>query len=187
MIMVYEKLKKIHNQIPSYENIIQSQNHPENILGLPALAQAISKTKGISKMAAEDEVRSEKRKIPSEHRPMPFSPDEIISLTNDWGALPVLAHPFRNFGGKPGRQSEKEVEDKVILLIQKGLKGLEIYSGSANTKEKKFALKLCKKYNLITTVGSDFHYDGKGLNPIKLENTDIDIYNNFKNILGSEK
>jgi len=187
MITVYEKIKKTHNRIPSYEDIIQSQNHPENILGLPALAQAISKIEGISKMVAEDEVRNEKRKMPSEHRPMPFLPEQIISLINDWGAFPVLAHPFRNFGGKSGRQDKEEVEEKVNLLVQKGLKGLEIYSGSANMEEKEFALKLCKKYKLIPTVGSDFHYDGKGLKPTKLEDTDIDIYDNFKRLLGSMK
>jgi len=168
MRVLYEIFKKKYPQIMPYDEVIGLRAHPEKILGLPALSDAVSVAAGITRVQAEDNVRVEKRQIPSDKRPSPFYPEEIIEKILQWNALPVLAHPYRNFGGKPGRQSKENVEKNIRGIFKLGIKGIDVYSWNSDPEELAHLLGLCNELKLLPVIGSDFHYKDKGLDPKQL-------------------
>lgn len=77
--------------------------------------------------------------------------EEIMKIIDDVGGMPVLAHPKRI------NMDKVELENYVSYLKKLGLKGIETYY-SFNTKEEiSFCEYLSNKYELIDTVGSDWH------------------------------
>lgn len=162
MFQVYLELKKKTPELPSYEKIMSLKPHPEEILGLPALGQAISNAKNISEIEAEDIAREEKRKLSmGVVRPMPFYPEELIEKINTWNAISILAHPYRHSNGKSDRRSKKEVEMKIRELAKAGLKGVELFSDGSTKKEVEHLLSLCDELGLKPSFGSDKHNPGK--------------------------
>ncbi len=162
MFQVYQILKKKYPEFPSYEDVLSFNPHPEKILGLPALGQAISNIMDISETEAEDIARKEKRKLPmGTFRPMPFYPEELINMINSWNATSVLAHPYRKSGGQIGRKSKDEVEEKIRLLAEAGLNGVELISDGSTREEVKQLLLLCDELGLVASAGSDKHNPGK--------------------------
>jgi len=187
MFLVYKQLKEKYPELPVYEKILKSRPHPEDIVGLPALAEAISKNINISIVEAGDIVRAVKRNFSLAIRPIPFYENEIIEKINSWEAIPVLAHPYRNFGGKPGRQKKNDVEKKIKGLVQMGIKGIEVYSSDSNKEEEfEHLFSLCNEMGLLPIVGSDFHYCGKGLKPTELNNFNIEVIKKVKRWLMSQ-
>jgi len=77
--------------------------------------------------------------------------EEIIKIIYDVGGIPVLAHPKRIHMALP----EKEAYIKHLKEI--GLVGIEAYYGFDNDDERSFSTYIGEKYNLIQTVGSDWH------------------------------
>ncbi len=183
MYLIYRKLKDMWPDLPTYDAILTSRPHRENILGLPALATALVKTTQMPLTEAEDKIRFIKRQMPENKRPQPFYPEEIIKKINSWGALPVLAHPYRQFGGKEGRQVRDEVESTIIELVQSGIKGIEVFSEGSDHQELEHLLTICKKMNLLATVGSDFHSYTKGLIPTRLNGIDTKLKNEVKGLI----
>ncbi len=175
MNQVHQILKNKYPDLPSYEKVLALKPHPEGILGLPALGQALSKTMKISEIEAEDIAREEKRKLPiGTARPMPFYPEELIEMINSWNGISVLAHPYRQSGGKSGRRSKEEVEEKIRELAKDGLKGVELFSDGSTKEEVEHLLSLCDELGLVASAGSDKHSPGKSS---KLTNDEY-----FKNI-----
>lgn len=78
-----------------------------------------------------------------------FSIAEGISLLRSCGAVPVWAHPYLFRGG--------EVEEVLEELLDAGLMGVEVYHPSHTGRERKELERLCDRYNLIPTGGSDYH------------------------------
>ncbi|MEO8892516.1 MAG: PHP domain-containing protein [Coleofasciculaceae cyanobacterium] len=78
-----------------------------------------------------------------------FSIVEGISLLRSCGAVPVWAHPYLFRGG--------EVEEVLEELLDAGLMGVEVYHPSHTGRERKELEKLCDRYNLLKTGGSDYH------------------------------
>lgn len=79
------------------------------------------------------------------------------------GGLPILAHI--NYLKMP----DYMVENKVRKLKEYGLAGIETMYSGYNEKNEKLANKLCEKYSLLKSGGTDFHgarrrgvYLGKG-------------------------
>jgi predicted metal-dependent phosphoesterase TrpH len=175
MHILHGKLKEMYADLPEYDVVLSSGPHPENILGLPALASAVAYTAIKPLIEAEDMVRSVKRTIPEGERPMAYYPEEIIDKINSWGALPVLAHPYRNFGGRKGRRQRNEVEATINELVRAGVRGIEVLSGDIDVSEIDHLLSLCKGRNLFATVGSDFHSNKKGLIPASLNKVDANL------------
>ena len=162
MFQVYQELKKKYPELPGYEKVMALRPHPEGILGLPALGHAISNTMNISVMEAEDVAREEKRKLPmGTHRPMPFLPEELIEMINDWNGISVLAHPYRKSGGQIGRKSRDEVEEKIRTIAKAGLKGVELFSDGSTKEEVEHLISLCDELGLVASAGSDKHNPGK--------------------------
>ncbi len=162
MVQVYQELKKKYPELPSYENVLALKPHPEKILGLTALGQALSDTIRITETEAEDIAREEKRKLAAGTvRPMPFYPEEIIAKINSWDAISVLAHPYRKSGGQRGRKSRDEVEERIRTLAKAGLQGVELFSDGSTRDEVEHLLSLCDELGLVASAGSDKHNPGK--------------------------
>lgn len=84
--------------------------------------------------------------------------EEIMKIIDDVGGIPVLAHPKRI------NMNKIELENYVSYLKKIGLKGIETYY-SFNTKEEiEFCEYLSNKYELIDTVGSDWHCEEEKIN-----------------------
>lgn len=110
--------------------------------------------------------------------PMTFmSLSDAIQLIKNAGGIPVLAHPGNNV---------KENLELLNEIILSGIVGMEVYSSYHSQEQIKFYSKQAEKYNLIKTLGSDFH--GKTKPSIKLgdvncENSEDDIYNRLLQML----
>jgi predicted metal-dependent phosphoesterase TrpH len=77
---------------------------------------------------------------------------QAITLINSAGGLPVLAHPYLL-----ETESEKELEDLVIMMKAMGLKGLEVYYPDHPPEYTALCVELTQKYGLLMTGGTDFH------------------------------
>lgn len=82
---------------------------------------------------------------------------KALELIYNSGGIPILAHPGNNV---------KEDEELLHNIIQSGILGIEVYSSYHSKKQIEFYEKQAEKYNLIKTIGSDFH--GKTKPTIKL-------------------
>ncbi len=81
---------------------------------------------------------------------------ENIDLILKIGGIPVLAHAYR--GPRRKALSDKQVFDLIHILKRYGLMGVEthhFFHVAEHRYEK--LLKICKKQNLIHTIGSDHH------------------------------
>lgn len=179
MCLIYDKIKKKYN-IPSYEEILESKVHPENILGVAALANYISKSSGLSFKKSVKMLRDLRAELSDNDRPMPFSPKDLIKRINDWHGISVLAHPYKNSFEKDGRSDRTDVENMVRDLANKGIDGIELYSDGSNIAELKHLLSLSEELGLVVSVGSDFHNDSKGLNPAELNDLNDGIKSEVK-------
>ncbi|MTI79445.1 MAG: PHP domain-containing protein [Firmicutes bacterium] len=74
------------------------------------------------------------------------TPVEAIELLSRTGGVPVLAHP--------GTVSNIQI---LPLLINNGLKGIEVWHPHHSPLQSQYYLKQTEKYNLIPTGGSDYH------------------------------
>lgn len=83
---------------------------------------------------------------------------EIVSNTiNKSNGKVLLAHPTTI------KLNNNDFEGKLIQLINKGLDGLEVVNSSKmKLDDTRFYYQLAKKYNLLTSGGSDFHDILKG-------------------------
>jgi len=175
MHTLYKAFRKDNPRLKPYNEALKLRAHPENILGLPAFGEAVSKAFDIALEDAEDMVRRQKRSMPDGTRPAPFNPEEIIKNITDWNAVPVLAHPYRRAQGKDGRQEKETVENKIRELSNAGIKGVDVYSWNSNQEELKHLLGLCDELKLAPVIGSDFHHVNKGLNPKTLNTLDTKL------------
>jgi predicted metal-dependent phosphoesterase TrpH len=73
---------------------------------------------------------------------------EAIQTVQGTGGVTVLAHPGANIG-----LDEKLTEH----IINEGIDGIEVYSSYHDAKTIAFYQKKCDKYDLLVTIGSDFH------------------------------
>lgn len=67
------------------------------------------------------------------------------------GGVPVLAHP------KTLRLSNSDFEGFLSELKSFGLMGMEVYNPHNTPSIREFLLNMCNSYELISTVGSDYH------------------------------
>lgn len=80
-----------------------------------------------------------------------LDPFELVQKIIEYGGVPVLAHP------KSLRFSEDVAEEFISKLVESGLCGIEVYNSNIGENKRAWYLELCNKYNLIPTVGSDYH------------------------------
>lgn len=93
---------------------------------------------------------------------------EVIDIIHKAGGLAILAH-----SGAYGFDNN-ELNRFIQLAIENGVDGLELKYPAHTPEQEKIILNFAKKYNLITTGGSDFH--GEKIKPqVELNTT----YNNY--------
>lgn len=103
--------------------------------------------------------------------PMEFmSLSDAIDLIHAAGGIPILAHPGNNV---------KENEELLHDIVQAGIIGMEVYSSYHSPEQIQFYSMQAEKFDLIKTLGSDFH--GKTKPSIKLggvdcQNSENEIY-----------
>ena len=73
---------------------------------------------------------------------------EAITRIEVAGGIPILAHPGNNV---------KENMDLLSEMIQKGVKGLEVYSSYHSKAQEEFYKDYALANHLLITCGSDFH------------------------------
>jgi len=83
------------------------------------------------------------------HVPMQFMElREAVKIIHDTGGAAVWAHPGANVG----------VDEKLAEgIIDEGIDGIEVYSSYHDKATVEFYQKKCKEYDLLETIGSDFH------------------------------
>lgn len=86
-----------------------------------------------------------------------YAPDPLraVQIVVAAGGVPVLAHP-----GTRGRDSVIP-EDRLELLVDAGLFGLEIDHRENTTAGKQRLRELAERFGLVVTGSSDYHGDGK--------------------------
>lgn len=81
--------------------------------------------------------------------------EDAIKLILNAGGICSLAHPYVY------KYSEKELEENIKILKEKGLQCIECYYSGHTRKQTNTLLKYCEKFDLETTAGSDFHGENK--------------------------
>lgn len=86
-----------------------------------------------------------------------YAPDPLtaVKLVRSAGGVPVLAHP-----GTRGRENVIP-EERLRLLVDAGLFGLEIHHRENTDSGKARLFELAEKYGLVVTGSSDYHGAGK--------------------------
>ncbi len=80
-----------------------------------------------------------------------LNPTELVKKIIECGGVPVLAHP------KSLHMVDERREPFIKDLVEAGLKGIEVYNCNNNEEQREYYLDICKEYDLISTVGSDYH------------------------------
>jgi len=75
-----------------------------------------------------------------------YAPEKAVKLVLQARGVPVMAHP-----GLAG------CDEIIPSLVEAGLKGIEVYYPKHAEQQVKHYLKLCEKYFLLPTGGSDYH------------------------------
>ena len=166
MLTVYTNLKKKYTALPPYEKIIKAKPHPEKILSVSALANEISIVSNVRFKDVVQNIRNIRRTLPEDQQQEIFYANEIIEKINSWGAVSILAHPYYENGSE---LTNNDVGKKLRTFKQYGIQGVEAISGRINEKMEKYILSLCDELALLPSIGSDFHYLGKGLEPKNLK------------------
>lgn len=148
-IMLYVKqLKEDYNIELPKEDIDKILNREGNI-GRPLLALLLVKygyvetvAEAFDKYLGDEKVR---------HHKMWITKEECIRLINEAGGIAVLAHPFTL------KLTDDELKRELKVLVDLGLKGIEIVHSKSNEEQREYYKKLAKEFNLITTGGTDYH------------------------------
>ncbi len=75
---------------------------------------------------------------------------EAIDYILKLGAIPVWAHPFFSL-------EEDKVGQFLTVLVPEGLQGMEVYYSTYTDAQTKAAKRLCEKFGIKPSGGSDFH------------------------------
>jgi len=124
-------------------------------IGRPHIARAMV-NRGYVKSTNEAFVRYLKKGAPAYVPKSILSPEKAINTIHKAGGLAVLAHPVSLEFGTPAH-----LDELVSEWTEQGLDGIECYYSMHNKELTNLSLSLCKKYDLISTGGSDYHGKAK--------------------------
>ncbi len=74
---------------------------------------------------------------------------DVLDLVSQDGAVPVLAHP--------GAYFEQATREDLLVLKERGLVGLEVYSSYHDREQTTLYKTLAEEIGFVATAGSDFH------------------------------
>ena len=74
---------------------------------------------------------------------------EVLDVVSGTGGVPVLAHP--------GAYFQNVTKQDLVLLSEKGIEGLEVFTSYHTAEQTAFYRKIADDLDLVSTAGSDFH------------------------------
>jgi predicted metal-dependent phosphoesterase TrpH len=74
---------------------------------------------------------------------------DVLEIIAQTGAVPVLAHP--------GAYFQRVKKKDLVLLKERGLQGLEVYTSYHSSEQSDFYKLIAHELDLVPTAGSDFH------------------------------
>ena len=145
---IIEKLQQLGVDITLEEVAEIAQN---NVVGRPHIATVLMKKRVVGTMQ-EAFFRFLAKGAPAYvSRILPTS-EEAIKMITDAGGVPVLAHPI-----SLRIPSDDNFRKMLETLVENGLEGIEVITASSKWDETQKFLGYAYLYNLVATVGSDFH------------------------------
>ncbi len=120
-------------------------------IGRPHFAQVLLE-KGYVQSFQEAFDRFLKKGAPAYVEKMRFSAEESIHFINEANGIAVLAHP-----NTLQLNGYSELEDLVVQLMGKGLRGIEVYYPEHSAAEVSQYKTLAERYGLLITGGTDYH------------------------------
>lgn len=82
--------------------------------------------------------------------------ETIIKIIKSSNGIPILAHPK-----KIEEEYNLYIEEIIKYFIELGIDGIEVFNSVHSIEDAKRYILIAKKYNLLTTGGSDFHGQNK--------------------------
>tara|TARA_Y100001936_G_scaffold243596_1_gene282723 strand:+ start:15906 stop:16823 length:918 start_codon:yes stop_codon:yes gene_type:complete len=127
----------------SWEEIYSNTN---GIIGRPHIARAMIEQNYVKSIneAFEKYLNDENIKNIKKYK---MNTLDAINLIQDSGGLAVIAHP----------KSISNLNTQIEKLVDAGLAGIEVYAEKYEQMTQSYYLKICEKYNLIPTGGTDYH------------------------------
>ncbi len=131
----------------SFEEVLNMAGHSATALGRLHIAKALVNGKYVNSIKeAFDKYLS--YNCPAYVEKFQLSPFEAIDLIRRFGGIPVLAHP-----GVTRR------DELISGMVRAGLLGIECHHPVHPKPQVEYYRRLCHKYNLLITGGSDWHGD----------------------------
>ena len=82
------------------------------------------------------------------------TPQEMLGIIRDLGAVSVLAHPYLNL-------KQDELRHFLEQAVKQGLQGMEVYYSTYDEATTEAALAMAAEFRLLPSGGSDFHGENK--------------------------
>ncbi|MBI3317438.1 MAG: PHP domain-containing protein [Candidatus Omnitrophica bacterium] len=155
---IIDKLQKLGVDL-SLEEVIQEAYEDKEIpagrqLGRPHFARALVK-KNIVGSLQEAFHRFLAKGSPAYVDKSRLTGAEVISIIHEAGGVVSLAHP------KQMKLEGEALEGEIRKLVDQGLDALEVFHSSHGPEDHAVFLRFAKRFNLVTTGGSDFHGTNK--------------------------
>jgi predicted metal-dependent phosphoesterase TrpH len=149
---IIARLRELGVDITWDEALSQAQG---GVLGRPHIAALLVK-KGVVKTIKEafNEYLGQGGKAYFDKERL--SPRDALARIRQAGGLPVLAHPVQL-----RTTNHAQLEQVVKDLVDLGLAGIEVIHSDHGPEEVAHYTDLARRYNLLTTGGSDFHGTNK--------------------------
>jgi predicted metal-dependent phosphoesterase TrpH len=80
-----------------------------------------------------------------------ISPQDGVSFLLQYGAVPILAHPFQY------KMSDSQLRELLVSLCEYGLSGIEVYYSGYKPADTAYLSRLAEEFGLLPSGGSDFH------------------------------
>lgn len=163
--VIYEILNKLSelNIDLKYEFVKSSARNPDNICKFDiAIALANLGISMSSQEAYEQYIDYGAKAYVASDK---MSPTELLKYVKNVGGIVSIAHP------KSLAMTKERFYDFIKELVPLGLDGIEVYNPHNKVDRIQEYLEICNEFNLIPTVGSDYHGRkndnieiGKGIN-----------------------
>lgn len=85
-------------------------------------------------------------KSPAYVEKLRMQPQEVFELIRQAGGIAVLAHP-----------GATKVDERIPEFVRSGVEGIEVFHPEHSGTLERYYKKICRKYGLLMTGGSDFH------------------------------
>lgn len=145
-IDLVEKLNQAGYQI-SYDKIKSST--PEGQVNRALIAAELTE-KGYTASVKEAFEQLLRQKCGYYTPPQRFTPEEMLGIIRDLGAVSVLAHPYLNL-------KEEQLYQFLSQAKSWGLQGMEVHYSTYDEATTRAATAMADKFDLLYSGGSDFH------------------------------